>query len=75
MTSYENTDNGARVTVASGENHEAGMMIAADGLHSPARRMRPTALTPDQEPPMFTPIPLSSADAEAPLTVVEGSAV
>ncbi|MEU6370376.1 FAD-dependent oxidoreductase [Streptomyces sp. NPDC046931] len=34
----------------------------------------PTALTPDQEPPMFTPIPLSSADVEDPLTVVEGSA-
>ncbi|MGV9249394.1 FAD-dependent oxidoreductase [Streptomyces sp. NPDC003710] len=34
----------------------------------------PTALTPDQEPPMFTPIPLSSVDVEDPLTVVEGSA-
>ncbi|MFB7917103.1 FAD-dependent oxidoreductase [Streptomyces sp. NPDC056061] len=34
----------------------------------------PTALTPDQEPPMFTPIPLASADAEAPATAVEGGA-
>lgn len=34
----------------------------------------PTALTPDQEPAMFTPIPLSSADTEAPPTAVEGSA-
>ncbi|WP_432180945.1 hypothetical protein [Streptomyces sp. NBC_00063] len=33
----------------------------------------PTALTPDQEPPMFTPISLSSADAEARIPVVEGS--
>ncbi|MGW0769199.1 FAD-dependent oxidoreductase [Streptomyces sp. NPDC002676] len=28
----------------------------------------PTALTPDEEPPMFTPIPLSSAAVEDPLT-------
>ncbi|WP_436318584.1 FAD-dependent oxidoreductase [Streptomyces nodosus] len=34
----------------------------------------PTALTPDQEPSMFTPIPLTSADAEVPLTVVEDDA-
>ncbi|BFO18727.1 hypothetical protein SHKM778_51150 [Streptomyces sp. KM77-8] len=38
-TSYENTEGGARVTVASGETYEAGMVIAADGLHSPARKL------------------------------------
>lgn len=39
MTSYQNTDGGARVTPASGETHEAGVVIAADGLHSPARKL------------------------------------
>ncbi len=39
MTSYENTGSGARVALASGETHEAGVVIAADGLHSPARRL------------------------------------
>ncbi|MER6330474.1 FAD-dependent oxidoreductase [Streptomyces sp. NPDC001034] len=38
-TSYENTGDGARVTLASGETHEAGVVIAADGLHSPARKL------------------------------------
>ncbi|WP_455681855.1 FAD-dependent oxidoreductase [Streptomyces viridosporus] len=39
VTSYENTDGGARVTLASGETHEAGVVIAADGLHSVARKL------------------------------------
>ncbi|MFB7560005.1 FAD-dependent oxidoreductase [Streptomyces brevispora] len=39
VTSYENTDSGARVTIASGEVHEAGVVIAADGLHSVARKL------------------------------------
>ncbi|MEV5200719.1 FAD-dependent monooxygenase [Streptomyces sp. NPDC053720] len=39
VTSYQNTDGGARVTLASGETHEAGVVIAADGLHSPARKL------------------------------------
>ncbi len=37
VTSYENTDGGARATLASGESHEAGLVVAADGLHSVAR--------------------------------------
>ncbi|MFD6421000.1 FAD-dependent monooxygenase [Streptomyces sp. NPDC060198] len=45
VTSYENTPAGARVTLASGEVHEAGVVIAADGLHSVAR-----ALLVDDEP-------------------------
>ncbi|MFF2009993.1 FAD-dependent monooxygenase [Streptomyces sp. NPDC058195] len=36
---YENTDGGARVTLASGETHEAGVVIAADGLNSVARTL------------------------------------
>ncbi|MGW0953465.1 FAD-dependent oxidoreductase [Streptomyces sp. NPDC002405] len=39
VTSYENTDSGARVTLAPGEVHEAGLVIAADGLHSVARKL------------------------------------
>ncbi|MEV0495252.1 FAD-dependent oxidoreductase [Streptomyces atratus] len=39
VTSYENADGGARVTLASGEVHEAGLVIAADGLHSVARKL------------------------------------
>ncbi|MFE6287418.1 FAD-dependent monooxygenase [Streptomyces sp. NPDC057877] len=39
VTSYENTGAGARVTLASGETPEAGAVIAADGLHSVARRL------------------------------------
>ncbi|MFG3021578.1 FAD-dependent oxidoreductase [Streptomyces sp. NPDC048254] len=39
VTSYENTDGGARVTLASGATHEAGVVIAADGLHSVARKL------------------------------------
>ncbi|MGV9345052.1 FAD-dependent oxidoreductase [Streptomyces spiralis] len=39
VTSYENTGDGARVTLASGETHEAGVVIAADGLHSVARKL------------------------------------
>ncbi|WP_446447292.1 FAD-dependent monooxygenase [Streptomyces adustus] len=39
VTSYENTAAGARVTLASGRTHEAGVVIAADGLHSVARRL------------------------------------
>ncbi|MFI5664773.1 FAD-dependent oxidoreductase [Streptomyces sp. NPDC051684] len=38
VTSYENTEGGARVTLADGGTHEAGLVIAADGLHSAARR-------------------------------------
>ncbi|MEU6416832.1 FAD-dependent oxidoreductase [Streptomyces spiralis] len=39
VTSYESTGDGARVTLASGETHEAGVVIAADGLHSVARKL------------------------------------
>jgi salicylate hydroxylase len=39
VTSYENTAGGARVTLASGAAHEAGVVIAADGLHSRARKL------------------------------------
>ncbi|GED84245.1 FAD-dependent oxidoreductase [Streptomyces sp. 6-11-2] len=39
VVSYENTGGGARVTLASGETHEAGVVIAADGLHSLARTL------------------------------------
>ncbi|WP_406314146.1 FAD-dependent oxidoreductase [Streptomyces sp. NBC_00118] len=39
VTSYENTDGGARVTLASGATHEACVVIAADGLHSIARKL------------------------------------
>ncbi len=39
VISYENADGGARVTLASGERHEAGVVIAADGLHSLARKL------------------------------------
>ncbi|MFD7875826.1 FAD-dependent monooxygenase [Streptomyces sp. NPDC059766] len=39
VTSYENTAAGARATLASGRTHEAGVVIAADGLHSVARRL------------------------------------
>lgn len=38
-TSYENTAEGARVTLADGQVHEAGVVIAADGLHSIARKL------------------------------------
>jgi salicylate hydroxylase len=37
VTSYANTENGARVTLADGAVHEASLVIAADGLHSGAR--------------------------------------
>jgi salicylate hydroxylase len=37
VTSYENTPDGARVTLADGAVHEAPLVIAADGLHSSAR--------------------------------------
>lgn len=36
---YENTADGAKVTLADGTVHEAGIVIAADGLHSVARRL------------------------------------
>ena len=36
---YENTGTGARVTLSDGAVHEAGAVIAADGLHSTARRL------------------------------------
>jgi len=39
VSSYENTGQGGRVTLASGETHEAGVVIAADGLHSVARKL------------------------------------
>ncbi|WTX00894.1 FAD-dependent monooxygenase (plasmid) [Streptomycetaceae bacterium NBC_01309] len=38
-TAYENTGHGARVVLASGEVHEADAVIAADGLHSVARKL------------------------------------
>jgi 3-hydroxybenzoate 6-monooxygenase len=37
VTGYENTESGARVTLADGVEHAAGLVIAADGLHSTAR--------------------------------------
>jgi 2-polyprenyl-6-methoxyphenol hydroxylase-like FAD-dependent oxidoreductase len=37
VTSYENTAEGARVTLEDGAVHEAPLVIAADGLHSAAR--------------------------------------
>ncbi|MGA4844278.1 FAD-dependent oxidoreductase [Streptomyces sp. G45] len=39
VTSYDNTADGARVTLATGETHQAGAVIAADGLHSAAREL------------------------------------
>jgi 3-hydroxybenzoate 6-monooxygenase len=38
VTGYENTDTGARVRLAAGDTSEAGLVIAADGLHSAARQ-------------------------------------
>jgi salicylate hydroxylase len=37
VVAYESVPGGARVTLASGETHEAPVVIAADGLHSVAR--------------------------------------
>jgi 3-hydroxybenzoate 6-monooxygenase len=37
VVEYENTPGGARAWLASGEVHEANLVIAADGLHSVAR--------------------------------------
>ncbi|GGY94519.1 FAD-dependent monooxygenase [Streptomyces nitrosporeus] len=45
VVAYENTAAGARATLASGGTHEAGLVIAADGLHSAAR-----GLLVDDEP-------------------------
>ncbi|GAA2123081.1 FAD-dependent monooxygenase [Actinomadura napierensis] len=39
VTAYENTPDGARVTLADGRAEEARIVIAADGLHSVARRL------------------------------------
>ena len=39
VTSYETTEAGARVAQADGTEHEAAVVIAADGLHSVARRL------------------------------------
>ncbi|NEC66688.1 FAD-dependent oxidoreductase [Streptomyces sp. SID9727] len=39
VTAFENTADGARVTLASGATHRAGLVIAADGLHSVARKL------------------------------------
>ncbi|MEU2676721.1 FAD-dependent monooxygenase [Streptomyces sp. NPDC007107] len=39
VVAYENTGRGAAVTLASGEVHEAGLVLAADGLHSAARKL------------------------------------
>jgi salicylate hydroxylase len=39
VTSFENTEAGARVTVADGTVHQARVVIAADGLHSVARKL------------------------------------
>ena len=36
---YENSEAGAQVCLSSGEVHEAGVVIAADGLHSVARKL------------------------------------
>jgi 3-hydroxybenzoate 6-monooxygenase len=38
VTAYENTQGGARVRLADGTAHEARLVVAADGLHSAARR-------------------------------------
>ncbi|WP_320774572.1 FAD-dependent oxidoreductase [Streptomyces sp. CRN 30] len=38
VTGYEQTDGGARVRLADGRTEEAPLVIAADGLHSVARR-------------------------------------
>jgi 3-hydroxybenzoate 6-monooxygenase len=43
-TAVGNTETGARVTLADGTTHEASLVIAADGLHSVARKL----LTDDQ---------------------------
>ncbi|MFL4907615.1 FAD-dependent monooxygenase [Streptomyces sp. MMS24-I2-30] len=45
VTAYENTGDGARVTLASGETRQAAVVLAADGLHSLAR-----GLLVDDEP-------------------------
>jgi 3-hydroxybenzoate 6-monooxygenase len=37
VTEYGNTESGARVTLADGDEHAASLVIAADGLHSTAR--------------------------------------
>jgi 2-polyprenyl-6-methoxyphenol hydroxylase-like FAD-dependent oxidoreductase len=37
VTAYENTGSGAKVTLADGAEHAAGLVLAADGLHSTAR--------------------------------------
>jgi 3-hydroxybenzoate 6-monooxygenase len=39
VTGYENTDTGARVHLANDRADEAGLVIAADGLHSVARQL------------------------------------
>ncbi|MFE4212481.1 FAD-dependent monooxygenase [Streptomyces sp. NPDC056844] len=39
VVSYGNTGRGAGVTLASGEVHEADLVLAADGLHSAARKL------------------------------------
>jgi len=39
VVGYENTDRGGRVTLADGRTEEAEVVIAADGLHSVARRL------------------------------------
>lgn len=39
VTGYANTASGARVRLADGRTDEAGLVIAADGLHSVARRL------------------------------------
>ena len=37
VTGYDNTENGAQVTLADGTAHQASLVVAADGLHSTAR--------------------------------------
>jgi 3-hydroxybenzoate 6-monooxygenase len=39
VTAFENTGAGAKVTLDDGATHEAPLVIAADGLHSVARRL------------------------------------
>jgi 2-polyprenyl-6-methoxyphenol hydroxylase-like FAD-dependent oxidoreductase len=39
VTEYENTESGAKATLADGAEHAASLVIAADGLHSTARQL------------------------------------
>jgi salicylate hydroxylase len=39
VTGYENAEAAAAVTLADGSTHQAGLVVAADGLHSAARKL------------------------------------